>query len=50
MRNLSKEELQIINGGAEQEKTLGYKIGYYYTKAMTKVMDGIEWVNDKLGL
>ena len=45
MRSLSKKEQKDINGGSE----FGYKLGYYFTKGMTKVMDGIEWVNDQFG-
>lgn len=44
MRNLNSEELRTINGGSD----FGYYIGYYGTKGMTYVMDGLEWVGQKM--
>ncbi|SMO59920.1 bacteriocin-type signal sequence-containing protein [Saccharicrinis carchari] len=46
MKDLNEKELKTINGGSQ----FGYYLGYYWTKGMTKIMDGIDWVNEQVGL
>ena len=48
MKELNNIELKEINGGSK----FGYYLGYYWTKGMTKVCDGIDaagdWVTEHL--